>query len=103
MKGDEDLRMGPCELTIDKERARVFAEDREVELSFQEYRLLLLLASRSPEAVPNAEIIAELWKGTCGRTVVWTMISRLRRKIGRGTIECSPDGYRINDGEVHCG
>jgi two-component system, OmpR family, KDP operon response regulator KdpE len=62
---------------------RVLADDRVVELSFMEYRLLETLARRSPRPVGLDTIVREVWTSEADahleeiKHYVWT----LRRKI----------------------
>jgi DNA-binding response OmpR family regulator len=70
-------------IEIDLPRRRVLVEDREVELTDQEFRLLHLLATHVGIVFSREALLAKIWRGDTFVTVrsVDTLVKRLRRRV----------------------
>jgi DNA-binding response OmpR family regulator len=68
---------------IDPARRRVRIDDRDVELTDQEFRLLHLLAAHAGIVFSREALLAKIWRGDTFVTVrsVDTLVKRLRRRI----------------------
>jgi two-component system OmpR family response regulator/two-component system alkaline phosphatase synthesis response regulator PhoP len=68
---------------IDPARRRVKVDDREVELTDQEFRLLHLLATHAGIVFSREALLSKIWRGDTFVTVrsVDTLIKRLRRRV----------------------
>lgn len=68
---------------IDPARRRVVVDGREVGLTDQEFRLLLLLATHAGIVFSRDALLAKIWRGDTFVTVrsVDTLVKRLRRRI----------------------
>jgi DNA-binding response OmpR family regulator len=91
------LQAGKVRLDLARRRARV--DDRVVDLSDREFRLLYHLVSHPGEVVSRERLLSEVWGYSFdpGSNVVDVCIRRLRKKIGSaGAIETVRNaGYRI--------
>jgi DNA-binding response OmpR family regulator len=93
-------------LTLDRPRRRLVVRGTEVELTKQEFDLLLLLASRPGIVFSRAALLQQVWHEDTFVTerTVDAVISRLRRKVERDPSD--PEllltawgvGYRFADG-----
>ncbi|MBR8740201.1 winged helix-turn-helix domain-containing protein [Nocardiopsis sp. MG754419] len=71
-------------LLLDRDARRVWAEGREVELTYQEYELLDCLTASPGRAVTRSELLERVWgvsRELHSRTID-VHIHRLRRKLG---------------------
>ena len=70
-------------MTIDVPRRRVSVGGRDVELTDQEFRLLLLLATNPGIVFSREALLAKIWRGDTYVTVrsVDTLVKRLRRRV----------------------
>ncbi|HZU69211.1 MAG TPA: ATP-binding protein [Ktedonobacteraceae bacterium] len=71
------------ELTIDYAQHQVLLEDRPVQLSRTEYKLLSTLAQNAGRVMTHELLLERVWGAEYNREVdfIWVYISRLRRKI----------------------
>ena len=74
-----------AQITVDRERREVVVRGAPVELTRQEFDLLVLLAARPGMVFTRAGLLQQVWSGDAYVTerTVDTVISRLRRKIER--------------------
>jgi DNA-binding response OmpR family regulator len=99
-------RRGAGGLTLDPERRRLTVRGAEVELTRQEFDLLLLLAARPGIVYSRAALLQQVWHEDTFVTerTVDAVISRLRRKVERD--QADPEllltawgiGYKFADG-----
>ena len=75
------LRAGPMELDLARRQARL--EDRAVDLSDLEFRLLYHLAAHAGEVVSRERLLSEVWGYSFdpGSNVVDVCVRRLRKKL----------------------
>jgi DNA-binding response OmpR family regulator len=78
---DAPIRLNGLE--IDPARRRVRIEEREVELTDQEFRLLQLVATHAGIVFSREALLAKIWRGDTFVTVrsVDTLVKRLRHRI----------------------
>jgi DNA-binding response OmpR family regulator len=109
---------GASGLQLDKLQRRVWADGREVMLTFQEFELLAFLSAHPATVFTRADLVARLWdcaparekrtrqhRGRVakqeGRTIqddsrtVDVHISRIRHKLGRRYGQCLVTEYRV--------
>lgn len=70
-------------LTIDVDRARIVVDDKEINVTATEFRLLVAMAGSMGAVLTREELLATVW-GTDYRnekTILWVTLSRLRQKI----------------------
>jgi DNA-binding response OmpR family regulator len=105
-------------LQLDKPQRRVWADGREIMLTFQEFELLAFLSAHPATVFTRADLVARLWdcaparekrtrqhRGRVakqeGRTIqddsrtVDVHISRIRHKLGRRYGQCLVTEYRV--------
>jgi two-component system, OmpR family, copper resistance phosphate regulon response regulator CusR len=91
------LRAGAVQLDLARRQAQV--EDRVVDLSDREFRLLYHLVSHPGEVVSRERLLSEVWGYSFdpGSNVVDVCVRRLRKKLGcADTIETVRNaGYRV--------
>jgi DNA-binding response OmpR family regulator len=95
-------------LAIDPATRRVFCDDREVQLTTQEFGLIYLLASNPVIVFTRAEIIEKVWQADVfvDDRVVDTLVKRLRRKVEvdpaqpRRILTARGAGYKFAPGET---
>jgi two-component system copper resistance phosphate regulon response regulator CusR len=91
------LRAGAVQLDLARRRAQV--EDRVVDLSDREFRLLYHLVSHPGEVVSRERLLSEVWGYSFdpGSNVVDVCVRRLRKKLGCAeAIETVRNaGYRV--------
>jgi two-component system copper resistance phosphate regulon response regulator CusR len=91
------IRAGTVLLDLARRQAQV--EDRVVDLSDREFRLLYHLVSHPGEVVSRERLLSEVWGYSFdpGSNVVDVCVRRLRKKLGcAGTIETVRNaGYRV--------
>ncbi len=88
---------GEAGLVIDHARRLVWADGREVPLTFQEFELLGFLSRRPGTVFSRAELVAGAWQGEWredSRTVD-VHVSRLRRTLGPAYGRCVATEYRV--------
>jgi hypothetical protein len=91
--GGDATRTG---LVLDREQRRVWADGREVTLTFQEFELLAFLAAHPVTVFTRADLVRQVWQrdfAADSRTVD-VHVSRLRHKLGRYG-RCLVTEYRI--------
>jgi DNA-binding response OmpR family regulator len=103
---DEPVRVG--DLVLDAARREVLVDGELVPLAPREFDLLELLVRRSPDVVPRAELVAEVWDAHwSGSTKTLDVhVGQVRRKIERDP--STPRylhtvrgvGYQVRDGCV---
>jgi len=114
----EPAESGASGLQLDKLQRRVWADGREVMLTFQEFELLAFLSAHPATVFTRADLVARLWdcaparekrtrqhRGRVakqeGRTIqddsrtVDVHISRIRHKLGRRYGQCLVTEYRV--------
>ncbi len=77
------------ELTIDREKVKVFVAEKEVNLVKKEYELLLLLTSKPGKVFTRKEIFSRIWDMDVivGDRTIDVHVRRLREKIGEELIK----------------
>jgi two-component system phosphate regulon response regulator PhoB len=98
----DSLRVGP--LTIDRAAHRVLVDEREVELTPTEYRLLLTLAERRGRVQDRRHLLETVWEAApdVQTRTVDMHVQRLRTKLGAAgdLIETVRGfGYRLRTGQ----
>jgi len=86
-------------LTIDRNRKKVFYNEKEIYLTNKEYRLLEILAINENKIVSRAEILETSWDSNADifSNAIETHISNIRKKISKDIIKTfSGRGYAIN-------
>jgi DNA-binding winged helix-turn-helix (wHTH) protein len=91
-------------LRLDHRQRRVWADGREIKLTFQEFELLAFLAAHPARVFTRADLVSQVWHrdlGHDGRPVpqdsrtVDVHVSRLRRKLGPRHGQCLVTEYRV--------
>lgn len=91
-------------LCLDHRQRRVWADGREIRLTFQEFELLAFLAAHPARVFTRTDLVGQLWHrelGPDGRSVpedsrtVDVHVSRLRRKLGPRHGQCLVTEYRV--------
>jgi DNA-binding winged helix-turn-helix (wHTH) protein len=91
-------------LRLDHTQRRVWADGREVQLTFQEFELLAFLAAHPARVFTRGDLVGQVWHrdlGHDGRPVpgdsrtVDVHVSRLRRKLGPRHGQCLVNEYRV--------
>lgn len=84
-------------LVLDRAQRRVWADGREIPLTFQEFELLAFLSGHPGTVFSRAELVARAWQ-SAGREdssrTVDVHVSRLRRKLGPAYGRCLVTEYR---------
>jgi DNA-binding response OmpR family regulator len=116
--GEPAAETGASGLQLDKLQRRVWADGREIMLTFQEFELLAFLSAHPATVFTRADLVARLWdcaparekrtrqhRGRVakqeGRTIqddsrtVDVHISRIRHKLGRRYGQCLVTEYRV--------
>jgi two-component system, OmpR family, response regulator len=97
-RGASRIRVGPLVLDLTRRTAQM--EDRTVDLSDREFRLLYHLVSHPGEVVSRERLLSEVWGYSFdpGSNVVDVCVRRLRKKLGSaGAIETVRNaGYRVS-------
>jgi two-component system OmpR family response regulator len=91
-----ELRCG--RIRIEQTGGRVWLDERAVELTAQEYRVLLLLAHRAGRAVSQGELADHVYglDAERGSNTIEVFVARLRRKLGADAITTVRGlGYRL--------
>jgi len=90
----EAVRAG---LLLDHEQRRVWADGREIGLTFQEFELLAFLSAHPATVFSRADLVERVWQrrfAADSRTVD-VHVSRLRHKLGPAYGRCLVTEYRI--------
>jgi len=91
-------------LCLDHGQRRVWADGREVQLTFQEFELLAFLTAHPARVFSRADLVGQVWHrdlGHDGRPVprdsrtVDVHVSRLRHKLGPRHGQCLVTEYRV--------
>jgi len=91
-------------LRLDQGRRRVWADGREVRLTFQEFELLAFLIAHPAQVFTRADLVDQVWHrdlGHDGRPIprdsrtVDVHVSRLRHKLGPRHGQCLVTEYRV--------
>jgi hypothetical protein len=83
-------------LLLDRDQRRVWADGREITLTFQEFELLAFLAAHPATVFTRADLVRQVWQrdfAADSRTVD-VHVSRLRHKLGRYG-RCLVTEYRV--------
>jgi hypothetical protein len=83
-------------LLLDRDQRRVWADGREIALTFQEFELLAFLAAHPATVFTRADLVGQVWQrdfAADSRTVD-VHVSRLRHKLGRYG-RCLVTEYRV--------
>ena len=103
----QDRKRGPRKpgtgLRLDHVQRRVWADGREVILTYQEFELLAFLAARPATVFSRAELVEQVWHRdtpddravTADSRTVDVHISRLRHKLGPRHGQCLVTEYRV--------
>ena len=95
---------GDSGLLLDHMQRRVWAGDREIALTFQEFELLSFLTAHPAKVFSRADLVRQVWHHDLtldGRTVrrdsrtVDVHISRVRQKLGPVYGQCLVTEYRV--------
>lgn len=65
-------------------------------LTQKEFSVLLLLARRAEQVVPKEEVLRAAWSGETDDRTLWTLISRLRKKLARADTRLEISSRRGN-------
>jgi DNA-binding response OmpR family regulator len=90
----EGVRTG---LLLDHEQRRVWADGREIVLTFQEFELLAFLSAHPATVFSRADLVERVWQrrfAADSRTVD-VHVSRLRHKLGPAYGRCLVTEYRV--------
>ena len=91
-------------LRLDSRQRRVWAEGREIQLTFQEFELLAFLSAHPATVFTRADLVDQVWHRDLGHDgppvprdsrTVDVHISRLRRKLGPRHGQCLVTEYRV--------
>jgi DNA-binding response OmpR family regulator len=90
----EGVRTG---LLLDHEQRRVWADGREIVLTFQEFELLAFLSAHPATVFSRADLVQRVWQRRfeADSRTVDVHVSRLRHKLGPAYGRCLVTEYRI--------
>ena len=93
---EDGVRTG---LLLDHEQRRVWADGREIVLTFQEFELLAFLSAHPATVFSRADLVEQVWrpgkrKITADSRTVDVHVSRLRRKLGPVHGQCLVTEHR---------
>ena len=97
-------RPGDSGLLLDHAQRRVWAGEREVPLTFQEFELLAFLSAHPATVFSRADLIEFVWRRNPGRDAravardsrtVDVHVSRVRQKLGPRYGQCLVTEYRV--------
>jgi hypothetical protein len=91
---EPDARAG---LLLDHDQRRVWADGKEIPLTFQEFELLAFLSAHPSTVFSRADLVQRVWQrdfAADSRTVD-VHISRLRHKLGPDYGKCLVTEYRV--------
>ena len=94
--GDAEVRAA-AGLLLDHDQRRVWADGREVPLTYQEFELLAFLAAHPATVFSRADLVAQVWQRdfSADSRTVDVHVSRLRRKLGSRYGQCLVTEYRV--------
>jgi Transcriptional regulatory protein, C terminal len=84
-------------LLLDHDQRRVWADGKEILLTYQEFELLAFLAAHPATVFSRADLVVRVWQrdfAADSRTVD-VHVSRLRHKLGPGYGRCLVTEYRV--------
>ncbi len=95
--GSHETGDGRPGLLLDHEQRRVWADGREVTLTFQEFELLAFLTAHPAIVFSRAELVTRVWQRDFRATsrTVDVHVSRLRHKLGPAYAACLVTEYRV--------
>lgn len=95
--GDTSSAESQSGLLLDHEQRRVWADGKEVPLTFQEFELLAFLSARPATVFSRADLVRQVWQRdfSADSRTVDVHISRLRHKLGPEYGRCLVTEYRI--------
>jgi len=91
-------------LRLDHAQRRVWADGREIELTFREFELLAFLSAHPATVFTRADLIERAWRRAAARDgeaiardsrTVDVHVSRVRRKLGPRYGQCLVTEYRV--------
>jgi len=84
-------------LLLDHEQRRVWADGREIVLTFQEFELLAFLSAHPATVFSRADLVQRVWQRhfSADSRTVDVHVSRLRHKLGPVYGRCLVTEYRI--------
>jgi DNA-binding response OmpR family regulator len=84
-------------LLLDHEQRRVWADGREIPLTYQEFELLAFLAAHPVTVFSRAELVTRVWQRdfTADSRTVDVHVSRVRNKLGPRYGRCLVTEYRV--------
>ena len=90
----EAVRTG---LLLDHEQRRVWADGREIVLTFQEFELLAFLSAHPATVFSRADLVQRAWQRSfaADSRTVDVHVSRLRHKLGPAYGRCLFTEYRV--------
>jgi DNA-binding response OmpR family regulator len=103
-KGARRKRPADSGLRLDHLQRRVWIDEGEIQLTFQEFELLAFLAAHPATVFTRADLVGRVWHrnlGPDGRPVpqdsrtVDVHVSRVRRKLGPRYGQCLVTEYRV--------
>jgi Transcriptional regulatory protein, C terminal len=94
--GDE-ARPPATGLQLDHEQRQVWADGKEISLTYQEFELLAFLAAHPATVFSRSELVARVWQRdfTADSRTVDVHVSRLRQKLGQRYGRCLVTEYRV--------
>jgi len=102
--GPSDKRGAVSGLLLDHAQRRVWAGEREVPLTFQEFELLAFLSEHPATVFSRADLVEHVWRRNPGRDAravardsrtVDVHVSRVRQKLGPRYGQCLVTEYRV--------
>ncbi len=84
-------------LLLDHEQRRVWADGKEIVLTYQEFELLAFLAAHRATVFSRADLVAQVWQRdfSADSRTVDVHVSRLRHKLGPRYGRCLVTEYRV--------
>ena len=84
-------------LLLDHDQRRVWADGRQIELTFQEFELLAFLAAHPATVFSRSDLVQRVWQRSfaADSRTVDVHVSRLRHKLGPVYGRCLVTEYRV--------
>ena len=84
-------------LLVDHDQRRVWADGRQIELTFQEFELLAFLAAHPATVFSRSDLVQRVWQRSfaADSRTVDVHVSRLRHKLGPAYGRCLVTEYRV--------